>query len=193
MTPTRPRATAAMPLRGLALGIGAVLMAAACSREPTVAKLDPTVTFAPPGLGSAPKLTGKPLPAGSFTRLAGGTATFASLAGRPAVINLWSQTCAPCVAEMPLFDKLHARLGDAVQVIGLNSGDALLAAQRFATKVGVSYELWLDDERAATTALGVSALPTTIFVAADGTIVRTKLGAFDGPALDAAVQELFGR
>ena len=193
MTPRRSGALAAGAGRALALAVAIALVASACSRGPTVARLDPTVTFAPPGLGGAPKLTGRPLPAGTFTRLAGGTATFASLQGRPAVINLWSQTCAPCVAEMPLFDKLHARVGDAVQVVGLNSGDALLAAQRFAARVGVSYELWLDDERAATTALGVTALPTTVFVAADGTVVRTKLGAFDEGGLDAAVRDLFGR
>ena len=187
MTPRHRRALAA----GVALALGAAL--GGCSRRAApVARLDPTVTFAEPGLGGAPKLAGKPLPDGTFTRLAGGTATFASLKGKPAIINLWSQTCVPCVKEMPTLDALHARLGDAVAVVGLNSGDTLAAARLFATRVGVSYDLWLDDDRAGTAALSVSALPTTVFVAADGAIVRTHLGAFDAASLDATVREVFG-
>ena len=154
---------------------------------------DPSATFAEPGLGGPPKLAGKPLPAGTFTRLAGGTATFAGLRGTPAIVNLWSRTCVPCVQEMPVLDAFQKRVGAAVSVIGLNSGDAADAARRFAQQVDVSYDLWLDDNgRAGTAALAVTALPTTIFVAADGTIVRTHLGAFDAAALDAAVREVFG-
>lgn len=191
----RPRAVAIAVGTVVGAGLSAAIVAAR-DDGPTVARLDPsvTVTFAEPGLGGAPKIDGKPLPEGTFTRLDGnGTATFASLRGKPAVINLWSQTCAPCVKEMPLFDALAARLGDQVRVVGLNSGDTLSQARKFADKVGVSYELWLDDDRRGSTALEVTALPVTVFVAADGTIVRTKLGAFDQAGLDAAVQELLGR
>ena len=180
---------------GAAVGVGAVIGFAVTRDDgPTVAKLDPTVTFAEPGLGGAPKLNGTPLPEGTFTRLDGnGTASFASLRGKPAIINLWSQTCAPCVKEMPLFDALAARLGDDVHVVGLNSGDTLSQAQKFAAKVGVDYDLWLDDDRRGSTALKVTALPVTVFVTADGLITKTKLGAFDDAELDAAVQELLGR
>ena len=85
----RPVALVAGAVAGLAITAG---IAAARDGGRTVAKLDPAVTFAEPGLGGAPKLNGTPLPDGTFTRLAGGTATFASLRGRPAIINLWSQT-----------------------------------------------------------------------------------------------------
>lgn len=181
---------------GGAVGVAAVVgIVASRDDGPTVARLDPsvTVTFGEPGIEAPAKLNGTALPDGTFTRLDGaGTATFASLKGKPAIVNLWSQTCVPCVKEMPLFDALAQRLGDQVRVVGLNSGDTLSQAQKFAAKVGVSYDLWLDDDRRATTALKVTALPMTVFVAADGTIVRTKLGAFDEADLDAAVQELVG-
>ena len=175
------------------VALAVALSAASCASSAPVARLtDPSATFSEPGLGGPPKLAGKPLPAGTFTRLAGGTATFAGLRGTPAIVNLWSRTCVPCVQEMPVLDALKKRVGTAANVIGLNSGDAPDAARQFAQQVGVSYDLWLDDGRAATTTLGVTALPTTIFVAADGTIVRTHLGAFDAPALDATVREVFG-
>jgi peroxiredoxin len=93
---------------------------------------------------------------------------------------------------MPLFDHLAARLGDRVRVIGLNSGDTLGQAQKFAETVGVHYDLWLDDDRRGSTALKVTALPVTVFVTADGLITKTKLGAFDAAELDATVQELLG-
>lgn len=187
----RPRVAAIAV--GAALGV-AISIAIVVGRGDgvTVAKLDPTVTFADPGLASVPKLNGTPLPEGTFTRLAGGTATFASLRGKPAIINLWSQTCVPCVKEMPLFDALAGRLGDDVHVVGLNSGDTLSQAQKFATKIGVDYDLWLDDDRRGATALKVTALPVTVFVTADGLIIRTKLGAFDEAELDAAARELVG-
>lgn len=186
--------------RAVAIAAGSVLGAALTAAfavgggggEP-VAKLDPTVTFSEPGLATPPKLNGTKLPDGTFTRLAGGEATFASLAGAPAVINFWSQTCTPCVREMPLLDQLATEFGDRVRVVGLNSGDTLNQARRFAEEVDVSYDLWLDDDRRATVALKVNALPVTVFVAADGTIVRTKLGELDEAEARAAVQELLGR
>ena len=181
--------------RAVLAAAAVALVGAGCASGPPVARLtDPSAaaTFPEPGLGAPPSLAGKPLPSGTFTRLSGGSATFTDLRGRPAIVNLWSRTCTPCVQEMPVFDALHRRLGDAVSVVGLNSGDAPDAAKAFAATLGVSYDLWLDDGQDATRALGVTALPTTIFVDADGAIVRTHLGAFDAAALDDAVNQVFG-
>ncbi len=169
---------------------------AACGGSDGVAKLDTSSkTFTEPGLGQAPKIDGTPLPKGAFSTLQGtnkGTAvTFASLKGKPAIVNVWSTTCGPCVKEMPAFESVHQSLGDKVAIVGLNTGDTTMSAGTFVQKVAVTYPIWMDDKGDGVAALKISSLPTTVFVNAQGTIVRTKVGAMDADAMRAAVKELF--
>lgn len=176
---------------------GLVVGVAACGGSDGVAKLDSSSkTFTEPGLGSAPKIDGKPLPAGEFAVLTGttkgDTVAFSSLSGAPAIVNVWSTTCGPCVKEMPAFQAVHQALGDKVRIVGLNTGDTPDSAGSFVQKVAVTYPIWLDDKGDGVAALKITSLPTTIFVNAEGTIVRTKVGAMDAAAMTAAVKELFG-
>lgn len=41
------------------------------------------------------------------------------LKGKPTFINFWSTTCAPCLKEIPILNKLKESLGDKVNFIGI--------------------------------------------------------------------------
>jgi len=57
----------------------------------------------------------------AFADGSGKALTFADLAGRVALVNLWATWCQPCVAEMPALDGLQGKLGgDGFQVVAVS-------------------------------------------------------------------------
>ena len=96
----------------------------------------------------------------------------ADLLGQALIINYWYSTCAPCKKELPAFAAVHAELGDRIRFIGVNPFDTPEVNESFARDRGVQYELLRDPDGAFTAAVGIASAPVTLFVAADGSIVR---------------------
>lgn len=134
--------------------------------------------------------TGTPLPTARLTDAAGVERTLAEFRGAPLVINLWFSNCAPCRRELRDFAAVHADVGDEVQFVGVNPFDTVDAMERFAAERDVTYALWRDDRRELTQALEVVGYPVTLFVDADGNVLR-QTGEIDEAALRAAIEELF--
>jgi peroxiredoxin len=173
---------------GLAVGLGiGLLLAGGQDDEPESAAAGLEET----GIPVATDVTGDPLPDVTVETLDGDELSLRDLSGTPLVVNLWYSTCPPCVREMPELEAAHQRLGDRVRFVGLNPIDAADAARRFASDVGVTYELLRDPGGDATAALGVARFPTTVFVDAGGQIVATEPNELDESELTARVAELF--
>ena len=153
---------------------------------------------APRGPDASPRAaTGKDaLPDVTLDCLGGGTPVeLSSLAGgRPTVINLWASWCVPCRKELPLLARAHEELGDAVQVIGIDYKDpAPDDAIELARVSGVTYPQLSDPDQKTASALKVVALPQTVFVDAQGTIVATERKEFRSYAeLTAAIERHLG-
>jgi thiol-disulfide isomerase/thioredoxin len=96
----------------------------------------------------------------------------ADLLGHPLIINVWNSTCAPCKRELPAFAAVHADLGDEIRFVGINNLDTPEVNESFATERGVRYELLRDVADGFASTVGIATLPVTLFVDADGTIVR---------------------
>src|SRR5690606_18180758 len=110
------------------------------------------------------------------------------LLGEPMVVNLWYSTCAPCAIELPEFAAVDAEF-DEVRFIGVNPIDSVDVMERFAGERGVEYALYRDDRSELTDELGLVAVPVTLFVAPDGTIVE-QTGALDADQLRAKIGDL---
>jgi peroxiredoxin len=143
------------------------------------------------GIPLATNVNGKPLPDVDAQTLEGSAVAMRSLIGRPLVVNIWASTCIPCRKEMPDLQAVHDTVGDRVRIVGVNPQDTPEGARAFAKKYGITYQLLRDPDGAVTTALGVAALPTTFFVSEDGTILKTKTGAFAGNELRDTIAELY--
>lgn len=122
--------------------------------------------------------------------LDGATVRVADLQGRPAVVNVWQQTCAPCKIEMPAIEQVHRDYGDRVRVVGIDSQDDPAKAAAFAAGIGITYELWSDELGDVFAALDLSTIPTTVFLDAEGTIVDTHTGALTADELRRRVDSL---
>ena len=135
--------------------------------------------------------TPTPLPTGLVAHdLAGKAVRLDSLRGKPFVINLWATWCGPCQREMPMLVQAAKERPD-VPVLFLDQGEDTRTIQAFlADKMLKPANVLLDPKMDSGRALGAAALPTTIFVASDGTIRTRHLGEISRAALDAGMDDL---
>ncbi len=133
------------------------------------------------GLGRDPRsipspLIGKPLPALAGPTLDSGTFDDGSLAGRPAIVNVWASYCVPCRAEHGLLRDLVAQHGDDVSVIGVIYETSEDVARSFQQRYGSGWTELTDPGGRTALDLGVVGPPETFFVDADGIVRYRHIG-----------------
>lgn len=125
-----------------------------------------------------------------FDMAQGGSITAGDLHGRPAVLNLWASWCPPCRREMPMLIDAAANESRAV-VLLVNQGETPAQLRAFLQREGLPpSHVALDQEGVLGSLTGSPALPTTLFVAADGTIRQTHMGEISRVQLDIAIRAL---
>lgn len=131
------------------------------------------------GLRPCPASTAKAgeLPLVKLDCLGGGEPVYLARIGKPTVLNLWAAWCRPCAKELPVFAAVEAETVGRVQFLGVDTADDDKAGLTTLIDAGVRYPSVSDPERRVQKDLGLSGLPATIFVRADGTIAHTKFGA----------------
>ena len=126
----------------------------------------------PPSIETNAVVEGDALPDVNVQNLDGTEVSIRSLAGQPMVINVWGSTCVPCEKELPDFAAAHLIYGDRVRFVGISFLGASDREESFARDRGVQYELLYDGDGAFINDVGIAAFPVTLFVNADGVIVR---------------------
>lgn len=117
------------------------------------------------------------LPDLSLDCIGGGSLDLTRAPGTPTVLNLWASWCGPCREELPLVEQLAAAAGDELRVIGVASQDGLPQATSFAADTGLTFPTAVDAEGAVAAGLGLTGLPHSVFLAADGSVVHVEIGA----------------
>lgn len=118
--------------------------------------------------------------------------TVSGLAG-PAVVNFWASWCPPCRQELPVLQRLADRAAGDVHVVGVVTDDTREGAASFADDVGVTFPSLSDADRELFHAMGLSGMPSTLFVDADGAVRHIQVGPpYDDAELAALVAEHLG-
>ena len=152
---------------------------AAPSEDPTA---DPNATAAP---------TATPRPAApDFTvyDVEGNAVSLSSMQGKPVVVNFWASWCGPCKSEMPDFQKAYEQHGEAVHFMIVNMTDGMQEtkekAKAYVDKQGFTFPVYYDTDMDAAMTYGVSSIPATYFVAADGSLIARANGAISLATLE---------
>src|SRR5690606_19504067 len=110
------------------------------------------------------------------------------LGTRPVVVNFFASWCAPCVEEMPAFERVHQELGDQVRFVGVNRPDRPEDAGRIIDRTGITYEVVRDPGGLLESLEGL-VMPTTALITADGQVVRLHSGPMNADQLRTAIDE----
>ena len=121
------------------------------------------------------------LPAVTFASGDDKPLTLSDYKGKVVLVNFWATWCAPCVSEMPSLDQLQKKMGKDKFVIlplSLDGPTRAKVAPFYQDKKLGELGIYFDKGRAAMQALGISVLPTSILIDADG----RELGRIEGEA-----------
>ena len=142
-----------------------------------------------PGSGGA-TVSAADISSTRFALFDGTEASLADFVGRPLVVNFWASWCPACVGELPEIQAVHEQLGDEVTILGIANADERGAAVALADTVGLTYELADDPDGELFRELGLIAMPSTIFITADGEISEVFGGRLDEDGLLSRIEPL---
>jgi len=105
------------------------------------------------------------------TTFTGEPLQLSTLRGQVVILNFWASWCPPCRDETPLLEAAQDNLGDDVALVGMDIWDAEGAARDFLEQYGVTYAVGHDDSGEVAVDYGVSGVPETFVIDAEGQIV----------------------
>jgi len=129
-------------------------------------------------------LVGKPLPSIAATTLTGEAFSSASLAGRPALVNVWASWCLDCIDEHALLLALEQARAGELSIVGLVFEDSADAARGFLARYGDGgWPDVVDPSGEIAIDLGVTGPPETFFVDAAGVVRYRHVGPLNDQVL----------
>lgn len=138
-------------------------------------------------------LQGDPAPTVELVYLEGGSELLSDLSGTPVVLNFFADWCPACVAEMPDFERVHQQFGDDVMFIGIDRSGSDDGARSLIEQTGITYQVAVDRDGSMFQAFNGLAMPTTVFIGADGSIVDQHNGViFEADLVERINSVFFG-
>lgn len=130
----------------------------------------------------------------SVTDRDGASHYLSEFSGKPVIINFWATWCGPCQAELPYFNAAYAAYGDQIQFMMVDLVDGYSETEAstiaFVDSNAYTFPLYFDAQGEAAYVYGISAIPLTVAVNANGRIAATHLGSMSSADLQELIDIL---
>jgi cytochrome c biogenesis protein CcmG, thiol:disulfide interchange protein DsbE len=140
-----------------------------------------------PGFTLAALAHGRDTGAAGDRAAADGDVSLSELRGTPVVLNFWASWCDPCRGEAKVLEQGWKQQEGDVLFLGLDAQDAREDARDFIAQFGITFPHVRDPGNDTQRAWGVTGLPETYFIAADGKVVGHVIGTVDAAQLSEGV------
>ena len=120
----------------------------------------------------------------------GSTVNLSDFRGKPVVLNFWASWCGPCRKELPDFDAASQELAGEVQFLMVNmtgGRETKEQAEALIRQEGYSFPVYYDLDQDAAITYGVTSLPTTLFLDAEGRGIAQARGTINLEALQRGI------
>ena len=115
--------------------------------------------------------------------------------GKPVVLNFWASWCGPCKGEMPDFDAAASELDGKVVFLMVNLTDGYQetvdSASAFVREQGFTFPVYYDTDMDAAITYGVSSVPVTYFIDAEGNGIARTMGAIGAEDLEEGIGMIY--
>jgi len=141
-----------------------------------------------PSPGSESPRVGEPAPAVALPDLAGHEVTLAALRGRAVALNFWATWCPPCKEELPaLAEAWRGARGSCVEFVGVTEESSREDALAEVARHELPYPVLLDADGAVARAYGVTGLPRTYLIDAEGNLRKVFSGRITRAQIEKAM------
>lgn len=141
--------------------------------------------------GSQPEKTDPPAPDFYFTDYDGNRLQLSQFEGKPVILNFWASWCGPCKSEMPDLEEAYKSYGDDIHFIILNmtdgSRETVQSARNYIDSQGYTFPVYYDTNQNGAISYGVSGIPVTFFIDAEGYVVGMYSGAMTANILQQGI------
>jgi cytochrome c biogenesis protein CcmG/thiol:disulfide interchange protein DsbE len=126
-------------------------------------------------------------PAPARRGLADGRLQLQELRGRPVVLNFWASWCIPCRDEAPVLNSSARAHAGEVVFLGINVQDLKSDARAFSREFDTPYVSVRDGENRTYEEYGLTGVPETYYVDAEGRIVAHSPGVISRESLEQGI------
>ncbi len=97
--------------------------------------------------------------------------------GRVTYVDFWASWCAPCRLSFPWMNQMHERwAAGGLRIVAINLDRREADAQRFLAQNPARFEIAFDPAADTAKRLDIQAMPTSLLLARDGTVLFTHRG-----------------
>ena len=114
--------------------------------------------------------------------LAGEPVVLSQQRGSVVFVNFWATWCPPCRDEAPSLERLYAKLRDdgfRVLAVSVDAAGEEAAVDAFVLEFGLSFPILLDPGKRAHDSFGVTGVPETYLIDAQGRLAERFIGPRD--------------
>lgn len=102
----------------------------------------------------------------------------ADLKGKGVMLNFWATYCPPCEEEMPYMQNVYQEYREkGIEIVSVNLDSTEPVVQNFIKEYGLDFPVLRDSDGSVRELYTVGPIPSTVFIDADGKIVRRVEGA----------------
>lgn len=113
-------------------------------------------------------------------------ATIHGLAGeKPVFLNFWATWCPPCMGEIPAIEEMYEKYGDRLHFAAVSVDDSAADARAMIKKRGMTIPVYTGDLNKIGRDYSLDAIPRSVLVGTDGSIIADHEGAMSATELEA--------